>query len=104
MARYPGLPRERVIRTLIRLGFYVKRECKGHTVMRRDEPFAQTVVPRHPRVKPNILADIVAQCGITLEQFLEALSQEPSGAAGLGSTELAEVSPKSWPERWARAP
>lgn len=39
--------------------------------MRRDDPFAQTVVPVHSKVKPHILAEILAQAGVSLERFLE---------------------------------
>jgi predicted RNA binding protein YcfA (HicA-like mRNA interferase family) len=41
--------------------------------MRRDRPFAQTIVPVHAKVKPHILAEIISQAGITLEDFLAEL-------------------------------
>jgi len=73
VGRYPELPPERVMAALQRLGFYVRRTRGGHTIMRRDRPFAQTVVPRHDKVKPHILAEIVSQAGVSLEEFLEKL-------------------------------
>lgn len=73
MGRYPELPPARVIAGLRRLGFYERRTRGSHTIMRRDAPHAQTVVPVHARVKPHILAEILSQAGVSLEQFLEVL-------------------------------
>jgi predicted RNA binding protein YcfA (HicA-like mRNA interferase family) len=73
VGRYPELPPARIIAGLCRLGFYERRTRGSHTIMRRDQPFAQTVVPVHARVKPHILAEILTQAGVTLEEFLEAL-------------------------------
>jgi len=39
--------------------------------MRRDQPFAQTVVPHHRTVKPLILSEILRQVGVSLEEFLK---------------------------------
>lgn len=73
MGRYPELPPENVIAALKRLGFYVRRTRGGHTVMRRDSPFAQTVVPMHAKVKRHILAEIIGQAGVSREEFLTRL-------------------------------
>jgi len=70
---YPELPPKKVIAALKRLGFYERRTRGGHTIMRRDRPFAQTIVTRHAKVKPHILAEIIGQAGVTLEEFLAVL-------------------------------
>ena len=48
-----GLPtvsgRDRV-RALVRIGFYTRRQRGSHIILRRDEPFAQLVVPDHEQV------------------------------------------------------
>jgi predicted RNA binding protein YcfA (HicA-like mRNA interferase family) len=69
--RYPELAAERVVRALEKAGFYVRRQTGSHVVMRRDEPFAQTIVPRHASVKPVILHEILKQAGLELDDFLK---------------------------------
>jgi predicted RNA binding protein YcfA (HicA-like mRNA interferase family) len=71
--RYPELPPDRIVAALRRLGFYERRQRGSHLVMRRDQPFAQTVVPRHCVVKPLVLADILRQAGISLDDSLKLL-------------------------------
>lgn len=71
MPRYPELPPERVIAALRKLGFYVRRQRGSHAVMRRDHPYAQTIVPCHSRVKPIILMEILRDAGVELEEFLK---------------------------------
>jgi predicted RNA binding protein YcfA (HicA-like mRNA interferase family) len=71
--RYPELPPDRTVAALRRLGFYERRQRGSHLVMRRDEPFAQTVVPQHRVVKPLVLADILRQAGVPLDDFLKLL-------------------------------
>jgi predicted RNA binding protein YcfA (HicA-like mRNA interferase family) len=71
--RYPELPPDRIVAALRRLGFYERRQRGSHLVMRRDEPFAQTVVPQHRVVKPLVLADILRQAGVPLDDFLKLL-------------------------------
>ena len=71
MPTYPELPPEKIVSALQRLGFYVRRQRGSHIIMRRDTPYAQTVVPHHRSVKPMILAEILRQANVTLEDFLK---------------------------------
>ena len=71
MPTYPELSPEKIVGALQRLGFYVRRQRGSHIIMRRDAPFAQTVVPHHRTVKPVILAEILRQANVTLEDFLK---------------------------------
>jgi len=68
---YPELPPEKIVSALQRLGFYVRRQRGSHIIMRRDTPYAQTVVPHHRTGKPMILAEILRQANVTLEDFLK---------------------------------
>ena len=56
-------------RALERAGFYLKRQKGSHMVMRRDEPFAQVVVPTHAAIDTGTLAAILAAAGLTPEKF-----------------------------------
>jgi predicted RNA binding protein YcfA (HicA-like mRNA interferase family) len=41
--------------------------------MRRDEPFAQVVVPDHDELDRGTLRAIIRQAGLSLEDFLQLL-------------------------------
>jgi hypothetical protein len=41
--------------------------------MRRNEPFAQVVVPDHDTVDTGTLSHILASAGLTVEEFLRLL-------------------------------
>ena len=45
----------------------------SHMVLRRDDPFAQVVVPAHPNIDTGTLAAILDAAGIDAEQFRERL-------------------------------
>ncbi|MGI9302083.1 MAG: type II toxin-antitoxin system HicA family toxin [Gammaproteobacteria bacterium] len=54
-------------------GFEQKRQRGSHVVMRRDEPFAQLVVPEHQELDRGTLRAIIRQAGLSVEQFNELL-------------------------------
>jgi predicted RNA binding protein YcfA (HicA-like mRNA interferase family) len=68
-----GLPYRRVVAALRRAGFRVCRQKGSHIVMRRDEPFAQVVVPAHRAIDTGTLGSILAATGMTVDEFLKLL-------------------------------
>ena len=68
-----GLSGAEVIRALRRVGFYVKRQKGSHVVLRRDNPFAQVVVPAHRSLDTGTLASILDTAGLTVEEFEKLL-------------------------------
>jgi predicted RNA binding protein YcfA (HicA-like mRNA interferase family) len=42
-------------------------------VLRRDQPFAQVVVPAHSQIDTGTLASILSAADIAVEQFLKLL-------------------------------
>ncbi len=74
MTKLPrGLSGRRVRRALERAGFHLKRQKGSHMVLRRDDPFAQVVVPAHARIDTGTLASILEAAGLTAERFRELL-------------------------------
>lgn len=73
MTKLPRIAGRDCIRALERAGFYRKRQTGSHVVMRRDEPFAQVVVPDHDELDRGTLRAIIRQAGLSLEDFLELL-------------------------------
>ncbi len=69
------LPRElsgkEVVKALQRAGFYVKRQKGSHIVLRRDNPFAQVVVPDHKSIDTGTLASILDGADLSVEEFIK---------------------------------
>ncbi len=71
-----GLPRisgQECIGALVTIGFSVKRHRGSHIVLRRDDPFAQLVVPNHRELDRGTLRAIIRQAGIGVEEFTALL-------------------------------
>jgi predicted RNA binding protein YcfA (HicA-like mRNA interferase family) len=53
MSKVPRASGQEVVAALTRTGFRVRRQHGSHIILRRDEPFAQTVVPNHREIVPE---------------------------------------------------
>ena len=74
MSKLPrGLSGKEVIKALERAGFYIRRRKGSHIVLRRNNPFAQVVVPDHKSIDTGTLASILDGAGLTVEDFIELL-------------------------------
>lgn len=74
MSKLPrGLSGKEVIKALERAGFYIRRRKGSHIVLRRNNPFAQVVVPEHKSIDTGTLASILDGAGLTVEDFIELL-------------------------------
>jgi predicted RNA binding protein YcfA (HicA-like mRNA interferase family) len=58
---------------LERAGFLFRRQKGSHMVLRRDEPFARVIVPDHKQIRHGTLRRIVADAGLTVDQFVQLL-------------------------------
>lgn len=72
MTRLPRVSGWECIRVLEKAGFYTVRQRK-HVVLRRDDPFAETVVPLHRELDRGTLRAIIRQAGLSVEEFVELL-------------------------------
>ncbi|HHV56488.1 MAG TPA: type II toxin-antitoxin system HicA family toxin [Firmicutes bacterium] len=61
------------VSALCKVGFRVVRQKGSHVVLRRDDPFAQTVVPKHLELDRGTLKAILRQAGLTVEEFCRQL-------------------------------
>ncbi len=68
-----GLSGKEVVRALERAGFHVKRQKGSHIVLRRDNPFAQVVVPDHKSVDTGTLASILDGDDLSVEDFIKLI-------------------------------
>lgn len=73
MSKLPQVSGEDLVRALQKRGFTVRRQQGSHIILRRDDPFAQTVVPSHRQIDRGTLRAILRQTGITAEELMELL-------------------------------
>jgi hypothetical protein len=55
------------------LGSCFDARLAANMMLRRDQPYARVVVPDHKQVRLGTLRRIIADAGLTVEQFVELL-------------------------------
>jgi len=75
MPKLPSVSGERAIRALKRAGFIELRQKGSHVSLekRAGEQVYKTVVPMHSQLSKGTLSDILKQCGLKLDEFLDLL-------------------------------
>jgi predicted RNA binding protein YcfA (HicA-like mRNA interferase family) len=75
MPKLPSTSGERVVRALKRAGFVELRQKGSHVSLEKrvGEQVFKTVVPMHSQLSKGTLSDILKQCGLKLDEFLELL-------------------------------
>lgn len=75
MPKLPRVSGERVVRALKRAGFVELRQKGSHVSLekRMGEQVFKTVVPMHSELSKGTFSDILKQCGLRLEDFLELI-------------------------------
>jgi predicted RNA binding protein YcfA (HicA-like mRNA interferase family) len=73
MSKLPQISGAELVSALQKLGFTVRRQQGSHIIMRRDDPFAQTVVPNHRQLDRGTLRAILRQTGISVEVLNDLL-------------------------------
>jgi predicted RNA binding protein YcfA (HicA-like mRNA interferase family) len=56
-------------------GFVFRRQTGSHMILRRDQPYARAVVPDHQQVRSGTLRRIIADAGLTVDQFMQLLGR-----------------------------
>ena len=73
MSTLPGISGQDCVKALGKAGFYLKRQEGSHMVLRRDDPFAQVVVPDHKELDRGTLRAIIRQAGLSVDEFTKLL-------------------------------
>jgi predicted RNA binding protein YcfA (HicA-like mRNA interferase family) len=73
MSGLPQISGRDCAKALAKVGFYLKRQQGSHMILRRDEPYAQVVVPDHKILDRGTLRAIIRQAVLTPEEFLDLL-------------------------------
>jgi predicted RNA binding protein YcfA (HicA-like mRNA interferase family) len=73
VSRLPQVSGRECVTALQRFGFVVVRQRGSHIILRRDDPFAQLVVPDHKQLDRGTLRSILRQAEISIEEFVSVL-------------------------------
>ena len=69
MSKLPSVSGRDCAKALGKAGFRLRRQEGSHMVLRRDQPFAQVVVPDHKELNRGTLRAILRGAGVAVEQF-----------------------------------
>lgn len=75
MAKLPRLSGKEVLKVLKKAGFVEMRQRGSHVIMIKETPQGKipTVVPMHKEVDTGTLLEIIRQCKMTRDEFLQLL-------------------------------
>jgi predicted RNA binding protein YcfA (HicA-like mRNA interferase family) len=73
MTKLPRVSGQQCVSSLLKTGFRIKRQHGSHIILRRDQPFAQVVVPDHAELDTGTLRSILRQAGVSPDEFRELL-------------------------------
>ena len=73
MTKLPQISGRECVKVLEKHGFYFKRQEGSHIILRRDNPFAQVVVPDHKVLDRGTLRGIIRLSGLSLDEFIRHL-------------------------------
>lgn len=73
MSKLPSISGRDCVKVLQKIGFYKKRQEGSHIIMRRDNPFAQVVVPNHQEIAKGTLRTIIRDVNLSVDEFISLL-------------------------------
>jgi predicted RNA binding protein YcfA (HicA-like mRNA interferase family) len=73
MSTLPSISGSECVKALKKAGFRFIRQDGSHIVLRRDNPFAQVVVPDHKDLDRGTLRAIIRQSNLSVAEFVQLL-------------------------------
>ena len=73
MSKLPRISGKECVSVLEKADFYFKRQHGSHIILRRDDPYAQLVVPEHKELDRGTLRAIIRQAGLSVDEFCRLL-------------------------------
>ena len=73
MTQLPVISGRQLVKALEKIGFVVKRRHSSHIILRRNDPFTQTVVPDHKELDRGTLRAILRQVDLSTRELRDLL-------------------------------
>ena len=74
MSKLPLLSWREVVKALTKAGFQVTRQKGSHLILLKNE--CVVPVPKHKEIKRGLLMEIIAEAGLTKEEFLKLIKEK----------------------------
>ncbi|MCJ7559234.1 type II toxin-antitoxin system HicA family toxin [Candidatus Bathyarchaeota archaeon] len=74
MSKLPLLSWHKVVKALTKAGFQVARQKGSHLILIKNEYIVP--VPKHEEIKRGLLMEIIAEAGLTKEEFLRLIKEK----------------------------
>jgi len=71
--KLPLLSWREVVKVLVKAGFRAVRQKGSHLILAKNEYVVP--VPKHKEIKRGLLTEIIAEAGLTREEFLRLLKE-----------------------------
>jgi predicted RNA binding protein YcfA (HicA-like mRNA interferase family) len=81
MSQLPRISGRECVRALEQVGFHIVRQRGSHVMVRRDDSYAEVVVPDHRELDKGTLCGIIRQVGLSVDEFVSLLGTD-SQASG----------------------
>jgi len=75
MTQLPRLSGRELVKALGKVGFLPKRQHGSHIILRREDPWCQTVVPDHKELDRGTLRSILRQTEVSVERLNQLLRE-----------------------------
>jgi len=72
--KLPLLSWREVVKVLVKAGFRAVRQKGSHLILAKNEYVVP--VPKHKEIKRGLLTEIIAEAGLTQEEFLRLLKEK----------------------------
>jgi predicted RNA binding protein YcfA (HicA-like mRNA interferase family) len=73
MSNLPRISGQKCAKAMNKAGLVFKRQHGSHMILRRDNPFAQLVIPDHKELDRGTLRAIIRQADLSVESFVKLL-------------------------------
>jgi len=74
LSKLPLLSWREVVKALAKVGFQVARQKGSHLILVKNEYIVP--VPKHEEIKRGLLIEIIAEAGLTKEEFLKLIKEK----------------------------
>ncbi len=75
MAYLPQVSGKEVQKALVRVGYYPVSQKGSHMKLRRENPRKTLIIPNHKTLKKGTLRGIIADAGLSTEEFMQLLQK-----------------------------
>jgi predicted RNA binding protein YcfA (HicA-like mRNA interferase family) len=74
LSKLPLLSWRKIVKALSKAGFQVARQKGSHLILIKNDQIVP--IPKHREIKRGLLIEIIAEAGLTKEEFLKLIEEK----------------------------